>query len=211
MTSLVIKSIDSAKEASELVLGQLPVGSIRKVVVILFNETEAITYSNLDEIKSFFEKNQQLPITYRKEYDCFAMIGGAGGRVFSTVMVYAEEAAIQGHTLVADLNKHAGETFPFSGKFTAGPFATMEQAEEYAVKLLVAEGIAIVDPPHDEEPEAWRLNAELDPDGEWFRNRADLLDAWQDCLEGLEWFHIFPALKVPSDVHPSGEQLQPAT
>lgn len=197
MTSLTIVGIESAKEASELVLGQLPVGSITKIVAIMFNETQPFTFSKPVEIQSFFNKNQALPISYREEHDCFSMLGGAGGKLFSTVMIFVEGEP-EGYTLVADLETHDSEGFPFNGRFTAGPFETIEEAHTFAVKLLVREGIAIEDRGQPEDPVCWKLKAELDPDEEWFANAADLLDAWQDCLEGLEWFHIFPVMKIPS-------------
>ncbi len=194
--ALSIVGIDSAKEAAELVLAQLPVDSITKVVVILFNEPQPTVLTNSADVRSFYEKNQALPIAYRVDYDCFAMLPGAGGRTFSTVMIYTEGEP-EGFTLVVDLETHANEALPFGGRFSAGPFPTMEAAEEFAVKTLVREGVAI-ETSQEEGDVAWTLRADLDPDQEIFTRRADLLEAWHDCLEGLEWYHIFPALKIPT-------------
>ena len=196
MSSLVISGIASAKEASELVLGQLPKERITKIVVILFNEPTATSITSQVDIWKFWELNQALPIKYRQDHNCFAM-QPAGGRLFSTVQLYVEDDP-DAWTLVADLETHGSEGFPFWGRFSAGPFETLAAAEEFAVKLLVREGIAIEDSTTLSDTVSYRLNAELDPDGEWFSNRAELLDAWHDCLEGLEWYHIFPALKVPA-------------
>lgn len=199
MASFTIVGIDSAKEASELVLGQLPVNCITKVVVILLNEPQPTVLTNHADIRSFFDKNQALPITYRQDYDAFSMLPGAGGKLYTTVMVYTEGEP-DGYTLVVDLETHASEALPFGGRFSAGPFPTMEAAEEFAVKTLVREGVVIET---KEEPKAWKLRADLDPEEEVFSQRADLLDAWHECLEGLEWYHIFPALKIPAADSPA--------
>jgi len=203
-SSISIVSIDSAKKASELVLGQLAKERITKIVVILFNEPTATSFTNQVDIWKFWELNQSLPIAYRKDHNCFAMQAGAGNRTFSTVQLYVEDDP-DAWTLVADLETHGSEGFPFWGRFTAGPFESMEAAEEFAVKLLVREGIAIEDKTTLSSTVSYRLNADLDPDGEWFSQRADLLDAWDECLEGLEWFHIFPSLKIPTQ--PEAEPL----
>lgn len=203
MASFTIVGIDSAKEASELVLGQLPVNCITKVVVILLNEPQPTVLTNHADIRSFFEKNQALPAAYRKDYDCFAMLPGAGGKLYSTVMVYTEGEP-DGYTLVVDLDQHASEALPFGGRFTAGPFETMEAAEEFAVKLLVREGLAI-ETNQEEGDVCWTLRADLDPEQEVFSHRVYLIEAWQDYLEGMEWFHIFPRLKVPTQ--PEAEPL----
>jgi len=197
MASFTIVGIDSAKEASELVLGQLPVNCITKVVVILFNEPQPTVLAKTADIRSFYEKNQALPAAYRKDYDCFAMLPGAGGKLYSTVMVYTEGEP-DGYTLVVDLDQHASEALPFGGRFTAGPFATMEAAEDFAVRTLVREGLVVES---REEPIVWKLRADLDPEQEIFSHRADVIDAWCECLECLEWFHIFPAMKIPTTEH----------
>lgn len=201
MSSIVISGIDSAKEASAIVLGQLPKERITKIVVILFNEPTATSIVSQVDISKFWELNQALPVEWLKDYECFSMQIGAGGKNYSTVQIYVEDDP-DAWTLVADLETHDSEGFPFWGRFTAGPFETMEAAEEYAVKLLVREGIALeedaTDLATDSPVKTYYLQIDLDPDQEVFTNHRDLLEAWQDCLEGLEWFHIFPALKIPA-------------
>lgn len=207
---VTINGIASAKEASELVLGQLAKERITKIVVILFNEPTATSLTRQVDIWKFWELNQSLPIRYLANHDCFAMQAGAGNRVFSTVQLYVEDDP-DAWTLVADLESHDSEGFPFWGRFTAGPFETLEAAEEFAVKLLVREGIALeeeaTDIATDSPVKTYYLQKDLDPDQDNFTNHRDLLEAWQECIEGLEWFHIFPSLKIPTQPTEQAEPL----
>jgi hypothetical protein len=201
-SSISVTGIDSPAEAAVKTLSQVPVERIEKIVFIPFNEPTPATLTDAADIANFHSLNAAMPLEYREDYQ--ALIREAGScKKYSTVMVYLKGGP-EAYSLVCFLNAREDEDLPFGGRFTAGPFEDVQAAQEFAVKLLVREGHVIEE--GAEFVNKWRLSEAFDPEKEEFTSRADLLEAFQECLEGLEYFHIFASLKIPSRLVETGSE-----
>lgn len=186
-------AIRTAKAPGALApLSAIPLREISKILFHLSGEPNVVTLSQPLAIETFCLGHERLPLEYRSEYSAWTMTAGASD-VYRTVMVYTVDA--EPHSLVVDLNDV--RQMQFNARFVAGPFASEELAEKYAVDLLVQHGFA---KRRDDGRIAFVDDGiESTDESEIYETDSGFLEAFQSGLAGLEWFHVFPAISPGVD------------
>lgn len=197
--SIEVTGIDSVGEVRRVRLSDLPFGEIEKLLFIVKNEPDVTTLQNKEgsELAMFIAGIAHVELIFDQVYGCYKL--AESNPAYASIMVYMTEAHEERYSLVVDLDQNAVDCdFPFKGRFVAGPFASYEDAAMFGARLLVREGYAVAVDVELGQKRLFKFTSKIEGEGgadaEQY-NVVELIDEFQSCLGGLEWFHVFSSLQ----------------